>query len=58
MDLNELLYQHQRAIIVAANPQGDPCGSRYDLVGHYADRIRRLRQKLGVSPYPAWTRAA
>lgn len=54
MDLNELLYQHQRAIIVAARPQPQACGSRFDLVTHYAERIRRLRVELGVTAYPGW----
>lgn len=54
MDLNELLYQHQRAILIAARALPEPAGSRFDLVTHYAERIRRLRLQLGVTAYPVW----
>jgi len=54
MDLNELLYQHQRAVLQAARVVPGPVGSRHDLVGHYAGRIRRLRERLGVVNYPEW----
>lgn len=58
MDLNELLYQHQRAILIAARPQPLAAGGRFDLVGHYAERIRRMRVGLGVCARPDWTMAA
>jgi|SwirhirootsSR2_FD_contig_31_7035832_length_370_multi_3_in_0_out_0_1 hypothetical protein len=58
MDLNELLFQHQRAILRAGagNPESDPRprASAHDLVGHYARRIRHLRERMGVASYPEW----
>jgi len=51
MDLNELLYQHQRALMSKANPRPLSCASHFDLVDHYAKRIRRLRLDLGVSSW-------
>jgi len=54
MDLNELLFQHQRAILQTRGPLLAPGESRFDLVGHYAHRIRRLRERLGVASYPEW----
>jgi len=54
MDLNELLYQHQRAILAAPGEMPGTQGSRFDLVGHYAHRIRRLRVRLGAATYPEW----
>ncbi len=51
MDLNELLRQHQIALINAGN---DPCvGPDHGLrmVRHYARRIARLRTELGVRQY-------
>lgn len=54
MDLNELLYQHQRALIVAADAAVGPAPSRFDLVGHYAARIDRLRADLGARSCPEW----
>ncbi|MFA7597228.1 MAG: hypothetical protein WCY92_12825 [Novosphingobium sp.] len=48
MDLNQLLYHHQVALLeelrsVPAN------GSRFDLVQHYAKRIREYRRNIGLS---------
>ncbi|MFC3173106.1 hypothetical protein ACFOD9_02455 [Novosphingobium bradum] len=54
MDLNELLFQHQRAIRDAGRIAPGPGPSSFDLVGHYAERVRRLRQRLGVSVQPEW----
>jgi hypothetical protein len=54
MDLNELLYQHQRAILHAGRAVPGPGPSSFDLVGHYAGRIRQLRERLGVVGYPEW----
>lgn len=54
MDLNELLFQHQRAILKADRTAPGPGPSAFDLVGHYAHRIRALRQRLGVATYPEW----
>lgn len=55
MDLNELLYHHQRAIMRAdPNRAGMAVGNGSDLVRHYAERIRRLRHQMGVTAWPAW----
>jgi hypothetical protein len=54
MDLNELLYQHQRALMLARRPQPQGRGSRFDLAGHYAEKIRRLRMEMGVSVWPGF----
>ena len=54
MDLNELLFQHQRAIRNAGRVTPGPGPSAFDLVGHYAQRIRRLREGMGVASYPEW----
>lgn len=59
MDLNQLLFHHQVALIrksrgaVAAMA---PASSRFDLVQHYEHRIGRLRRKMGVIAYPASSR--
>lgn len=59
MDLNQLLFQHQIAIMRCA--RGEPflheCGSRFDLVRHYETRIARLRHDMGVAEYPRWASA-
>jgi hypothetical protein len=52
MDLNQLLYQHQRALIARVDHHV-PHGSRFDLVGYYERRIARLRRQMGVVQYPA-----
>lgn len=52
MDLNQLLAHHQLALIDA---QHDPCAigraASMDRAHHYADRIRLLREELGVTHY-------
>ncbi|MET1754295.1 hypothetical protein ABVV53_02285 [Novosphingobium sp. RD2P27] len=54
MDLNQLLYQHQVAVIrTGAEPVTD-FGSRFDIVSHYERRIVKMREKLGVPQYPTW----
>ncbi|GLK45891.1 MULTISPECIES: hypothetical protein [Novosphingobium] len=57
MDLNQLLYHHQIALIeYATRDKGSPeVRSRFDLVRHYEIRIARLRQDMGVSTYPQWS---
>lgn len=57
MDLNQLLYHHQIALIQFAthNKGNRDAGSRFDLVRHYETRIARLRQGMGVSAYPKWS---
>lgn len=55
MDLNQLLFQQQRAIIdYAASKTSSLKGSQFDLVRHYERRITRLRHDMGVADYPAW----
>lgn len=54
MDLNELLFQHQIALMRAAKPHNRQSGGHFDLVRHYETRIDRLRNTLGVAPYPHW----
>jgi hypothetical protein len=56
MDLNQLLYHHQIALIrFSSDAAGDlERGSKLDLVRHYETRIARLRQDMGVAAYPQW----
>jgi len=54
MDLNQLLYHHQRAVI-AQTDGAQERGSRFDLVSYYERRISRLRHELGVAQYPLWS---
>jgi hypothetical protein len=62
MDLNQLLFQHQVALMNLAKAcdlrsSGDAfdtsSASRFDLVRHYERRIARLRTDLGVAEYPS-----
>ncbi|SMD09829.1 hypothetical protein [Novosphingobium sp. B1] len=51
MDLNQLLYHHQVALIeaqtsVSANP--------FDLVGYYRSRIAKMRMTLDTPDVPRW----
>ncbi|EJU14866.1 hypothetical protein QUC32_11715 [Novosphingobium resinovorum] len=57
MDLNQLLYHHQIALMeFASRSKGSrDAGARFDLVRHYETRIARLRQDMGVSAYPQWS---
>ncbi|MES2491884.1 MAG: hypothetical protein V4579_01230 [Pseudomonadota bacterium] len=57
MDLNELLFQQQRAIKHAATNGQPTQGSRFDLVNYYGRRIRNLRDSLGAAELPAWLTA-
>ncbi|MFK4872667.1 hypothetical protein [Novosphingobium sp. ZW T3_23] len=54
MDLNQLLSNHQIALIRYAVGNGDAeeRGSQYDLVKDYESRIARLRHAMGVPAYP------
>lgn len=55
MDLNQLLTQHQLALMAAGpGPLAPEAVGAFDLVGHYARRIRRLRREMGVVQYPGW----
>jgi len=51
MDLNELLKQHQIALINAEQHGSGQGKSNLCLVGHYAKRIKALRAELGVQQY-------
>lgn len=54
MDLNQLLFHHQVALMRQAVPLD--CererGSRFNLVRHYEARIARMRHDMGVPVYP------
>ncbi|OGS50297.1 MAG: hypothetical protein A3J40_06280 [Erythrobacter sp. RIFCSPHIGHO2_12_FULL_63_10] len=52
MDLNQLLYHHQRALMDTdrACPEMDDA-FHFQLVVHYAERIREFRADLGLLPY-------
>jgi hypothetical protein len=51
MDMNELLRQHQIALINAENGHFGGTDHGFRLVHHYARRIARLRTELGVPQY-------
>jgi hypothetical protein len=51
MDLNQLLHQHQVALINLGEAHTDDDRiSRFDLVGDYAKRIREFRVGAGLPP--------
>jgi hypothetical protein len=51
MDLNQLLHQHQVALINLGEAHTeDDRMSRFDLVGQYAKRIREFRVGAGLPP--------
>ncbi|MCJ2181032.1 hypothetical protein [Novosphingobium album (ex Hu et al. 2023)] len=56
MDLNQLLFHHQLALIQLDTPdvQTGKRQRQFDLVRHYEKRITRLREEMGVSRYPGW----
>jgi len=56
MDLNELLYHHQVALLQGQVPACEAAGSSFDLAGHYRRRIDAMRRMLGVAEYPDWCR--
>lgn len=59
MDLNQLLFQHQIALMRREGSHGGvPFGSRFDMISHYERRIARLRNDMGTSQYPAWMTAS
>jgi hypothetical protein len=55
MDLNELLYHHQVALIRAAQVPLRCTQSAFDLVRHYETRLAHHRLELGVVGYPRWS---
>lgn len=55
MDLNQLLFHHQIALMRDASESGVvQFGSRFDMASHYRRRIIRLRREMGVARYPSW----
>jgi hypothetical protein len=55
MDLNQLLYNHQRALMNQHSAQTLADRETYfDLVGYYAERIRKQRLAVGLPRY-RWT---
>ncbi|WAT17647.1 hypothetical protein OZN62_12115 [Aurantiacibacter sp. MUD11] len=55
MDLNELLANHQRALFNQRSARTMRDRETYfDLVGYYAERIRKLRISAGLPRYH-WT---
>ena len=61
MDMNELFYHHQMALMARSQPLGRGASARhagFDLSGHYAQRIdayrakRGMRQYFGALPHP------
>ncbi|MEE4454040.1 hypothetical protein [Novosphingobium resinovorum] len=57
MDLNQLLFHHQIALIeyTVRDRNDHEHRSRFDLVRHYETRIARLRHDMGVQAYPQWS---
>lgn len=54
MDMNELFYHHQMALIARDAPLGRGASARhasFDLPGHYAQRIDAYRAKRGMRQY-------
>ncbi|MBC2652546.1 hypothetical protein H7F50_12540 [Novosphingobium flavum] len=54
MDLNHLLYQHQRAMMRSRDAAGVLNPGAFGLVRHYQTRIDRFQALMGVSSRPAW----
>lgn len=51
MDMNELLRQHQIALINEARRNSEAATSRSWIVRHYERRIKKMRVDLGVAQY-------
>lgn len=52
MDMNELFYRHQMALMTVGRPRGSSARhADFDLSGHYADRIDAYRTRRGMSKY-------
>ncbi len=52
MDMNQLFYQHQMALMDAGRArQTGVATANYDLVRHYGKRINRFREGRGLAPY-------
>lgn len=55
MDLNQLLKHHQLALMkVRHAPVTPETMGVFDMVEHYARKIKRLRSEMGVVQYPHW----
>ena len=52
MDMNELFYRHQMALMAVGGRRGASARhADFDLSGHYADRIDAYRVRRGMSRY-------
>ena len=54
MDMNELFYHHQMALMALSQPRGRGASARhagFDLPGHYVQRIDAYRAKRGMRQY-------
>lgn len=52
MDMNELFYRHQMALMAVSRPHGASARhADFDLSGHYADRIDAYRARRGMGRY-------
>lgn len=52
MDMNELFYRHQMALMAMGQQRGASARhADFDLSGHYADRIDAYRARRGMSKY-------
>lgn len=52
MDMNELFYRHQMALMATRPRHGASARhADFDLSGHYADRIDAYRARRGMSRY-------
>lgn len=52
MDMNELFYRHQMALMAVGSQRGASARhADFDLSGHYADRIDAYRARRGMSTY-------
>ncbi|SFG03337.1 hypothetical protein SAMN05518801_1064 [Novosphingobium sp. CF614] len=55
MDLNQLLFHHQVALIENAAARCEALRqSRFNLFAHYERRIARLRREAGLFKHPNW----
>ena len=52
MDLNQLLFRHQVALLNVDNAA--PCASRFERARYYARKINDLQTRLGVFITPYW----
>ena len=52
MDMNELFYRHQMALMASPSLHGASARhADFDLSGHYADRIDAYRARRGMNKY-------